>query len=237
MIALPESHLDELAARCALGLMTPRVRRRFLRIAARDPAVSDALTRWEETAARMAMAVPEIAPPTAVWSAVEARLAPAAHAATIRRGWLDWLRPALGVALVTVLAAGLVQMIGPRPAAPDLEQALPASYVGILADASGRARLLVSSQRHGRTLHLKWLSAPEVPPGMRVELWALPAMGDGFRLGILPTTTPATLSMADTSEVLLSRVTRLAVAIRPVSSDGTVPPSAFDLTGHCAKLW
>ncbi|MCB1956627.1 MAG: hypothetical protein KDG55_13180 [Rhodocyclaceae bacterium] len=237
MIALPESRLDELAARCALGLMTPRVRRRFLRIAARDPAAFEALARWEETAARMAMAVPEIAPPAAVWRAIDARLAPAAQAAPVRRGWLDWLRPALGFALVMVLAAGLVQMIGPRPMAPNLEQALPASYVGILADASGRARLLVSSQRHGRTLHLKWLSPPEVPPGMQVELWALPAEGDGFRLGILPTSTPAEVAMADTSEALLSRVTRLAVAIRPAASEASAPPVTFDLTGHCAKLW
>ncbi|MCB1889428.1 MAG: anti-sigma factor [Rhodocyclaceae bacterium] len=229
--------LDELAARHALGLQSARVRRRVGRLAARDATLSAAIARWEDIAARMSETTPPISPPARVWSAVENRLTPAPAARQKRPGWFDWLRPALGFALVMVLAAGLVQMIGPRQPVPGVEQALPASYVGILADRDGRARLLVSSQRHGRTAHIKWLVPPTLPAGTRAELWALPAEGEPFLLGVLPGEGPATVTLADTSEALLSRVARLGVAFRPADGDTSTPPTEFELIGHCAKLW
>ncbi len=228
--------LDELAARYALGLQTARVRRRMVRLAARDAGVAAAVTRWETRASEMSASVPSIRPPERVWAAVEARLTPASTPRPARAGWLGWWRPALGLAMVVMVAAGLVQVIGPHQPLPGVEQALPASYVGILADGGGTARLLVSSQRHGRTVHVKWLSPPQVPPGTRAELWALPKAGAPFFLGTLPLSDHGTLAMADTSEALLSQVTRLAVAYRS-TGDPAQPPGEFVLTGHCAKLW
>lgn len=227
--------LDALAARHVMGLQPLAARRRFRRLAQLSAAAATALARWEGHADRLAGVVPPSAPPATVWTAIERRTAPPAA----QRASLGWLGGLLGLTAVAILAAGLVQTIGPAqaPAPALLEQALPASYVGILADPQGQARLLASVQRHARTLHFKWLGAPTVPAGTRLVLWAIPSEGPAVAIGQVPLADHASIEMPDTAEALLSKVARLAVAVQAVEADPTVAPADFLLTGHCAKLW
>lgn len=230
--------LDELAARYVLGLQALLVRRRFQRLAQCDAAAAAALRRWEGHAARLADVVPACTPRPIVWAGIERRISPSVVSAQ-PRGRLRWLRGAIGLAAVVLLAAGLVPLLAPfgTPAPSVADKALPASYVGILADPQGQARLLASVQRHARTLHFKWLGAPPVPAGTRLVLWALPADGPPFEIGAVPLADHTAINLPATAESLLSKVERLGVAA-PTAGDGKAsPPDKFLLLGHCAKLW
>ena len=142
-------------------------------------------------------------------------------------GWLTWHLTESGAWLGIIVFAEIVPARG----------TLPASYVGILTDASGAAVAIASSTRHGRTMSLKVLRPIEAPPGKVLQLWALPKDGEPFPLGVVPREGKGAFEMADTSERLLASVTRLAVSIEDAPVRPGATPDGFILTGHCVKLW
>jgi anti-sigma-K factor RskA len=113
---------------------------------------------------------------------------------------------------------------------------LPQSYVGLLTDAQGSGKLLVSSLRHGKTMTVKVIGPITPPAGGTLVLWAVPTDGPAFALGPVPTTGSAVSLLPDTSEKLLSKVSKLIVTLEtgaaPTSPGGTVV-----FSGNCAKLW
>lgn len=233
--------LDRLASEYVLGTLTGRARRRFERIRTALPAADRAVRDWERRLAPLASVVPPTVPPAAVWQAVERRIGGAPER-PVARGWFAWLGPSLGVAFGVVATLGIVRLY-PTAVVPvdEIVQSrgtLPASYVGLLADADGAPVVLASSTRHGRTMHVKILRKVEVPAGKVLQLWALPQTGAPFPLGVVPAEGKASFTMADTSEKLLSAVPRLAVSLEdaPVAA-GAAPSSPYVLSGHCVKLW
>jgi anti-sigma-K factor RskA len=117
---------------------------------------------------------------------------------------------------------------------------LPQSYVGVLTDAQGQGRLLVSSLRHGKTLTLKVLGTAPLAPALasdeRLVLWALPADGAPFAMGTVPASGTQVSALPDTSEKLLSKVSRLVVT-RERAATPSAPSADVVLSGSCAKLW
>ena len=92
-------------------------------------------------------------------------------------------------------------------------QRLPQSYVGLLTDAQGNGKLLVSSLRHGTAMTVKVIG-PITPPAQgRLLLWAVPAAGPAFVLGPVPLTGSATSQLPGSSEKLLSKVQKLVVTL------------------------
>jgi anti-sigma-K factor RskA len=140
-----------------------------------------------------------------------------------------------------VATLGLVRMY-PTAIVPvdDIVQergSLPASYVGLLTDEANKPVVLASSTRHGSIMSIKMLRKVEVPTGKVLQLWALPPDGDPFPLGVVPAEGKSTFRMADTSEKLLSKVSRLAVSIEDAPASAGAKPAAYVLTGNCVKLW
>ena len=121
---------------------------------------------------------------------------------------------------------------------------LPQSYVGLLTDAQGNGKLLVSSLRQGKAMTIKVIvpiSAPATAPiGSRLVLWAVPAdpakNGPAFVLGDVPATGTATSQLPDTSEKLLSHVSKLIVTVE-TRVNPTQPSDTLVYSGNCAKLW
>ncbi len=114
--------------------------------------------------------------------------------------------------------------------------------MGLLTDAAGSGKVLVSSLRHGRTLTVKVIG-PITPPVSSASganpplvLWAVPADGAPFVLGVVPVTGSAVSALPDTSEKLLSKVTKLMVTVES-SASPQVPSGTVLYTGNCAKLW
>ncbi len=117
---------------------------------------------------------------------------------------------------------------------------LPQSYVGLLTDAQGNGKLLVSSLRQGKTMTIKVIGPITTPATGRLVMWAVPAdlakNGPAFVLGNVPATGSAVSQLPDTSEKLLSKVSKLIVTVE-TEPNPAQPSGTLVYSGNCAKLW
>jgi anti-sigma-K factor RskA len=235
---------DHLASSYVLGTLAPGARRRFEQVLRQRADLQLAVSRWQERLAPLAQSVPPAQPSRRVWLAIERRTRPQAQHATGARPW--WRPAGWGLAGIAAGAVASMALLATAPSllfTPDqvamrAGEKLPQSYVGLLTDAQGNGRLLVSSLRHGRTMTMKVIGPPMAPPaqGTWLVLWAMPAEGAPFMLGSVPASGSATSHLPDTSEKLLAKVRKLAVTAEPVPNP-TSPSGPAMFTGNCAKLW
>ena len=232
--------LDRLAAEYVFGTLTGRARRRFDRLRQTVPAAETAVRAWEARLMPLAAPVPPVTPARDVWRSIDRRTG-GARPRPATGGWSNWWKPALGIAFGVLATLGLIRLypaaMMPIDAIVQERGTLPQSYVGLLTDQDGVPTVLASSTRHGTKMTFKILKPIAVPSGKVLQLWALPRDGAPFPLGLVPARDKGDITMADTSEKLLSNVPRLAVSIedKPVAKGDA--PSPYILTGHCVKLW
>jgi anti-sigma-K factor RskA len=231
---------EHLASSYVLGTLAPGARRRFEQVLHQRADLQLAVSRWEANLGRLAQSVPPAKPSARVWRAIRQRTGSDARTTNAPAWW----RPAsLGLGGVVAGMAAAAALLATVPSilfTPDqvamrAGERLPQSYVGLLTDAKGDGKVLVSSLRHGRTVTIKVIG-PIAPPSQgRLVLWALPADAPAFVLGDVPVSGSATGQLPDTSEKLLSKVRKLAVTVE--SAPNPVTPGAVVLSGNCAKLW
>lgn len=239
--------LEHLASAYVLGTLKGGARRRFERLKSDRMDVRARVHEWEMRLGQLASSILPKVPSERVWKAIEARTLPSrVHtAAGNSQSWLGGLVPAgwgLGGLAAGALAASVLFITVPtlfvssEQIAMRSGERLPASYVGLLTDAQGNGKYLVSSLRHGKTMTVKVIGAVPAPATGRLVLWAFPADGPAFAVGVVPTSGSAVSSLPDTSEQLFSKVTKLAISLEsdvaPASPTGT---SVY--SGNCAKLW
>jgi len=236
--------VDRLASSYVLGTLAGRARQRFERLMRDRTDLRLAVARWEASLGRLASSVAPVEPSARVWRAIEARTRGAAGRGQPRSSWPWWTAAGWGFGGV---AAGLAVAFALLASAPALfltaDQVamrtggkLPQSYVGLLTDAEGNGKLLVSSLRHGKVMTIKAIGPIDAPPaGQKLVLWALPPGAPPFVLGQVPTRGSAVSELPDTSERLLSKVTRLAVTLE--ASEAPAAPGPVVYSGNCAKLW
>ena len=239
--------LEHLASAYVLGTLAGGARRRFERLQRDRVDVRVRVAQWEARLGQLALSVPAHRPPPRVWAAIAARTQPAGtrQAAQGKASWLGWLRPAgFGVG---GLAAGVIAASALFLAMPTLfmssdqlamrsGEKLPQSYVGLLTDAQGNGKLLVSSLRHGKTMTVKVIGPITPPAAGKLVLWAVPANGPAFSLGAVPTSGSAVSMLPDTSEKLLSKVGKLMVTLE-ADANAAKPGETVVFSGNCAKLW
>ncbi|MDP1739632.1 anti-sigma factor domain-containing protein [Polaromonas sp.] len=238
--------LDHLASTHVLGTLTGGARRRFERLQRDRSDVRALVTQWEARLGQLTVSVPAQQPSAQLWKSIAARTQPAASVDyASARGWLGWLEPAgfgFGGLAAGVIAASLVFVTVPGifvssdQIAMRSGEKLPQSYVGLLTDAQGNGKLLVSSLRHGKTMTVKVIGPITPPASGRLVLWALPASGPAFVLGPVPASGSAVSMLPDTSEKLLSKVGKLVVTLETDASPAA-PSANVVFSGNCAKLW
>jgi anti-sigma-K factor RskA len=239
--------LEHLASSYVLGTLGGGARRRFERLQRDRADVRGLVTQWEARLGQLAVSVPVHQPSPRVWAAIAARTQPARpqHAAQAKAGWLGWLRPAgfgFGGLAAGVIAASMLFVTAPGlfmssdQVAMRTGEKLPQSYVGLLTDAQGNGKLLVSSLRHGKTMTVKVIGPITPPAGGTLVLWAVPASGPAFALGSVPTSGSAVSMLPDTSEKLLAKVSKLVVTLETAASPAA-PSGPVVFSGNCAKLW
>jgi anti-sigma-K factor RskA len=235
--------LEHLASSYVLGTLTGGARRRFERLQRDRSDVRAIVMAWETRLGQLAVSVPVQQPSAQLWKAIAARTQPiaATPAATGRH----WLRPAgfgLGGLAAGVIAASMLFVTAPGifissdQLAMRSGEKLPQSYVGLLSDAQGKGKLLVSSLRHGKTMTIKVIGPITPPAAGTLMLWAVPADGPAFALGPVPSTGSAVSTLPDTSETLLSKVGKLVVTLETDASP-SAPSTTVVFSGNCAKLW
>ncbi|HYW56691.1 MAG TPA: anti-sigma factor [Polaromonas sp.] len=236
--------LEHLASAYVLGTLTGGARRRFERLHNDRADVRSLVSQWEARLGQLAVSVPAQKPSPRLWTAIAARTRPASSPSA-KAGWLGRLKPAgfgFGGLAAGVFAASLLFVTAPGlfissdQAAMHSGEKLPQSYVGLLTDAQGNGKLLVSSLRHGKTMTVKVIGPITPPASGTLMLWAVPTNGPAFSLGTVPTTGSAVSMLPDTSEKLLSKVSKLVVTLE-TSASSTAPSTTVVFSGNCAKLW
>lgn len=235
--------LEQLASSYVLGTLTGGARRRFERLQRDRADVRGLVMQWETRLGQLAVSVPVQQPSPQLWKAIAARTQP--QVAAPSGGWLGWLKPAgfgFGGLAAGVIATSVFFVTAPGlfmtsdQIAMRTGEKLPQSYVGLLTDAQGNGKLLVSSLRHGKTMTVKVIGPITPPASGKLVLWAVPASGAAFAIGTVPTTGSAVSMLPDTSEKLLSKVSKLVVTLETDAAPAA-PSAAVVFSGNCAKLW
>ena len=241
--------LDHLASTYVLGTLQGGARRRFERLRSNRMDVQTWVTQWEMCLGELALSIPPQKPSAKLWHAIAARTQPAKGPQQLAPlsppAWLGWLLPAgfgFGGLAAGVLAASALFFLAPtlfvssEQIAMRSGERLPPSYVGLLTDAQGNGKVLVSSLRHGKTMTIKIIGSVTAPAGGYMVLWAHPSEGLPFAVGVVPARGSAVSNLPDTSEKLFSKVSKLSITVEsqpaPISPQG---PVIF--SGNCAKLW
>lgn len=187
MIPADPDRRDELAAEYVLGTLEARDATEVARALAADPALAEAVARWEARLGPLAALAPPEAPPPDLWVRIEAALDPPAPLARPARRFDPWRLGAFGA---TAVAAGLAAFVLLRPApAPQLMTVL-------LTDRDQPAWLV---QADREAIRLAALNTRPPPPDRVLELWALPQGATApTSLGLIPsdgriTVRPATI--------------------------------------------
>ena len=186
---------DQLAANYVLGTMPARTRQRFEAMLKLNPQLRKAVAAWEARLTPMESAVPEIAPPTRVWRAIQTRIF-GKH--TVNRDqqstwWssLAFWRTATGFAVIALVASSLL-VLAPTADNSTIDPATDSMMVVIMEDARTQAPAMTVSWESGgpkhRMLRLRVMGHAEMAPDTAWELWMVPR-GDGapISLGLITT--------------------------------------------------
>ncbi len=239
--------LDHLASSYVLGTLQGGARRRFVRLAADRIDVQTLVTQWEIRLGELAQSIPPLKPSAKLWPAIAAQTQGSRLQLPPLKPpvWLGWLLPAgfgFGGLAAGVVAASALFFLAPtlfvssEQIAMRSGERLPPSYVGLLTDAEGNGKVLVSSLRHGKTMTVKIIGPVTAPTVGHMVLWAHPTEGPAFVVGLVPTKGSAVSNLPDTSEKLFSKVSKLSVTVEANASP-TTPQGPVIFSGNCAKLW
>lgn len=236
--------VDQLAAAYVLGTLSGPARRRFEAVSRERPGVRAAVEDWEGRLHPMAQRLAPLAPAPGLWKRIEQQAygGPAAAPKAESR-FAAWWRQLLGPVPAGALAMGLVLgtllpgVLGPMLRDEPTDTALPASYVGVLATASGATGLIVSSLRQGTQLDVKAVQAVAVPAGQTLYLWALDAAGKPRAIGPLPSGGFVKVRLPQPSELLFADAKELAVSLETIGATPAAPGGTFVYRGLCGKLW
>jgi anti-sigma-K factor RskA len=177
--------LDESAAEFALGTLDAESRAELDARRLSDPRVDAAIGDWERLLAPLAVNVPEVEPPAALFAQIERRLSDRR-----RFGARRVVATALALAACLVLALGLLFEL--RSPSPRFEAQLRRNGgdVAFTLDVSG----------DGRALTARPVAVAE-QPGKSFELWVIPNGARPVAVGLLDPRAVAQFSLADSARV------------------------------------
>lgn len=209
---------DALAGEYVLGTLRGRARARFERAARTDPALSDALRRWEERLLPLAEALPAVQPPERVWRAIQSRVG-AQHGARASLGSNLGLWRGVAIAALVAVVALTIALLN-----PGAERA-PGTLVAVLSGSDAKAVLVASADRFGRYLTIKAIARIDVPADRSLQLWMLPGTGNPRSLGVIDTTAAVRVVLSAPAGQALRDIPKLAVSLEPRGGSPTGRPT------------
>jgi anti-sigma-K factor RskA len=227
--------VDALAAEYVLGTLRGRARQRLERLARSQRIVADAVRAWEERLLPLAEALPPVAPPSRVWTAIVSRLGGRGSASSTSRatrvGW--WRGFALaGLAMSLALAVVLLKTTPERP---------EGNIVIVLAGQDAKPALVATATRASRYLTVKAVAPLNVAPDRALELWMLPDGANPRSLGVLPAAPPSAIARVElpaAADQVLQSIPALAVSLEPAGGSPTgLPTGPVLYTGPVQRLY
>lgn len=180
---------DGAAGEYVLGTLPPDERAAFAVALEARVDLRRAVADWEARLAPLAATIPAVAPDPALWTAIEARIRPAAGAAAadaagdrvvrLERGVRRWRMTA---AAATALAAGLALWIAAGGTAAFRE---PRDYLAVVDRGGTLPALIVRVDLRAGVVQVRSLAA-ETPPERSLELWYIDAGAAPQSLGLVP---------------------------------------------------
>ncbi|MCQ8783573.1 anti-sigma factor [Mangrovibrevibacter kandeliae] len=232
----PNEPGEDLAAEYALGLLGAADRRSVERRRDRDPAFDADVAAWEERLAPMLTVVEPVAPPAAVWEAIEGDLDRMQRRAAERSAQHGQARPSAGAAprrdagrlwrwlaigSMTITAACLALVVYNLVATENLPR-LAAVRLG----PDGGAPLFTAVIDPGSN------SATLVPAGVSpdaqgrvTELWLLPQGDKPISLGVVATDKAQQVQLPDDFASLSGSAMALAISLEPKGGSPTGQPT------------
>jgi anti-sigma-K factor RskA len=175
---------ERLAAEYVLGTMPARVRRRFERLMAGDPQLTQMVGGWSDRLLPLDDATADEEPPPTVWRAIEFRIAETAVQPAPPAPQLSWFGSlafwrgfAIAAGATTAALALYIALFAGSAPAP--------TVVAVLAGHGGEAGwVALSGPKPGEVSFSAVVPAPEQKPHA-FELWGI-AGGPPRSLGLLP---------------------------------------------------
>ena len=228
---------NKLAAEYVLGTMSARARRRFEINLKENPALRRAVAEWEKRLTPLALAAPEVEPPSRVWHAIESR---------IRRGrpagpsfWESlsfWRFSSIASGLVALALLILVAVPGPvTPPADDTRM------VVVMNDLSTRNPAMTVSWEPGkpgkRVMRIRVIAHADMATGTAWELWMLPGENQQpVSLGLITTHDAQTVVVPEPLAAKLDQAQGLAMSVEPAGGSPTgLPTGPVLYAGQCVK--
>ena len=232
----PET-VDRIAVEYAMGSLAAPARRRLEGLMRQRPDMAQAVWIWHRRLGGVLAAQAPLPLRPSSWDRLERRLfAPVPPRGFVKAPWWSrWMSPIPAGALAMGLLLGAV--LGPLWEVSRGGPQLPESYVGVLADASGKPGLVVSSLRRGFTVDLKQLSAVEVPAGKVLFLWTIDKAARVRPVAPLPVGKFVSADLPQPAEDIFFHAVELAVSLEPAGVLPQQPTGPFVYRGLCGKLW
>jgi len=226
---------NKLAAEYVLGTMSARARRRFEINLKENPALRRAVAQWEQRLTPLALALPEIEPPSRVWQAIESRIHPGRQAGP---GFWEslsfWRISSFASGLVALALLILVALPGVPPADDtrmvvvmnDLQTSNPAMTVSWEPRKPGK-----------RVMRIRVIGHADMAPGTAWELWMLPGKEQKpVSLGLITTHDAQTVIVPEPLAAKLDGAEGLAMSVEPAGGSPTGLPSGPVLyAGKCVE--
>lgn len=211
---------DALAAQYVAGTLRGPARRRFETLLPGHPGLQQAVQRWQQRLLPMTAALPDVAPPARVWSAIEARLWPQPAPTP----W--WQRLGLWRALSGVTLAALVGVAvlvnQPQPSEPPVVVVLQPTG----KDPAVAGTVVASFSADGQTAVAQPIQKVAVEGDRALELWWAPEQGKPTSLGLIKPDGTTVLSRGRLpGGIKGSKIDHMAVSVEPAGGSPTGQPT------------
>ena len=221
-----EALRNKVASEYVLGTMSAHARRRFEINLKENPALRRAVADWEKRLTPLALALPDVEPPSRVWLAIESRIRPPGQARSGFWGSLWFWR--LSSMASGLLALALLVMV----AVPRLDQAPGGGnrMVVVMNDLKTRNPAMTVSWQPGksgkRVMRIRVIGHAEMAPGTAWELWMLPGEDQKpVSLGLITTHDNQSLVVPAPLAAKLDRAQGLAMSVEPAGGSPTGLPT------------
>ncbi len=228
---------NRLAAEYVLGTMSAHARRRFENNLKENPALRRAVAEWEKRLTPLALALPEIEPPSRVWQAIESRIFPGRQA---RPGFWEslsfWRFSSIASGLVALALLILVAVPG-----PDTPPADGTRMVVVMNDLKTRNPAMTASWEPGkpgkRVIRIRVIGHADMAPGTAWELWMLPGKEQNpVSLGLITTHDAQTVIVPEPLAERLDQAQGLAMSVEPAGGSRTgLPTGPVLYAGTCVE--